>query len=135
MGILLKKQILLFSFFLLILLAGCGLETKTLADFYEKDLDDVTMIVILDGSTGHKKTIKDNKLIADFLSEIKDIKFIPEENQEKRDGFRYPLTLFQDDEETFQFGLTQVNKHYYYTEPNIYPIVDDFYKNIDVKDK
>ncbi|KYG32572.1 hypothetical protein [Bacillus gaemokensis] len=40
------------------------------------------------------------------------------------------FTLFQDDEETFQFGLAQVNGNYYYTEPDIHPIVDDCYKNL-----
>ena len=34
---------------------------------------------------------------------IKDIKFIQDENQEKRKGWRYSFTLFQDDEQTFQF--------------------------------
>ncbi|WP_088072704.1 hypothetical protein [Gottfriedia luciferensis] len=127
-----KPQLL--SLFLLTLLVGCGLETKTLTDFYKKDLDDVTKIVILDGSSGQKKTIKDKKLIDKFLTKIKDIKFIPEKNQEKRVGFRYLITLFQDNVKTFQFELTQVNENYYYTEPDIYPIVDDFYKKIDVKD-
>ncbi|WP_245827602.1 hypothetical protein [Paenisporosarcina indica] len=74
-------------------------------------------------------------MIKDFLKQIKDIKFIPEENQEKREGWRYSITLFQDDEQTFQFGLTEVNDHYYYTEPDIHPIVDDFYKNLDVQEE
>lgn len=129
-----KIKILIFSFILLFLLASCGLETKTLNDFYKKDLEDVTMIVILDGRTGNKKTIKDKKLIYDFLSEIKDIKFIPEKNQEKRKGFQYSITLFQNDVETFKFELNEVNGNYYYTKPDIYPIVDDFYKSIEVKD-
>jgi hypothetical protein len=33
---------------------------------------------------------------------IKDIKFIPDENQEKRKGLRYSITLFQDNEQTLQ---------------------------------
>lgn len=134
-GISLKNNLLLFLFFLIILLAGCGLETKTLPEFYEKDLNDVTKIAIVDGSTGYKKTITDNEVIKEFLGELKGIKFIPEENQGKRDGWRYSITLFQNDEQTFQFSLTEVNDNYYYTEPDIHPIVDDFYKNLKVKEK
>ncbi|MBO9129527.1 hypothetical protein [Bacillus sp. 165] len=129
-----KIKTLIFSFVFLFLLASCGLETKQLNDFYKKDLDDVTMIVILDGRTGNKKTIMDKKLISDFLSEIRDIQFIPEKNQEQRKGFQYSVILFQNDVETFKFELTQVNGIYYYTKPDIYPIVDDFYKRIDVRD-
>ncbi|MEH7355449.1 hypothetical protein V7150_18020 [Neobacillus drentensis] len=92
-------------------------------------------MVIFDGNSGYKKTVEDKKVIDNFLNKIKDIKFIPDENQELRDGFNYSITLFQDDEETFKFGLTQVNDHYYHTEPDIYPIVDDFYKNLNVQEK
>lgn len=122
-------------FFIAFALVGCGLETKTLSQFYEKDLDDVTKIVIVDGSTGYKKTVTENEVIKEFLGEIKDIKFIPDENQEKREGWRYSITLFQDDEQTFKFGLTEVNENYYYTEPDIHPIVEDFYENLDVQEK
>ena len=41
--------------FITFTLVGCGLETKTLPEFYEKDLDDVTKIVIVGGTTGYKK--------------------------------------------------------------------------------
>ena len=121
--------------FMVLILVGCELETKTLPDFYEKNLNDVTMIVIVDGSTGYRKTIADDVVIKEFLDELKGIKFIPEENQEKRDGWRYSITLFQDNEQTFQFELTEVNDNYYYTEPDIHPIVDDFYKNLDVQEE
>lgn len=95
-------------FFITFALVGCGLETKTLPKFYEKDLADVTKIVIVDGSTGYKKTVTENETIKKFLGEIKDIKFIPEENQGKRDGWPYSITLFQDNEQTLQFGLNEV---------------------------
>ncbi|MFD2804845.1 hypothetical protein ACFSYB_08250 [Litchfieldia salsa] len=111
------------------------LDTKTLIEFYEKDLQNVTKIVIVDGSTGYKKTIADHAVIEEFLGKVKDIKFIPEDNQEARDGWRYSITLSQDDEYTFQFELTTVNDTYYYTEPDIHPIVDHFYKAVDVKEE
>ncbi|MEB2300913.1 hypothetical protein LAV72_14940 [Lysinibacillus xylanilyticus] len=54
-----NAQKLLIPLFLFFLLAGCGLETKTLPEFYEEDLEDVTKITIIDGSTGYKKVIND----------------------------------------------------------------------------
>lgn len=128
-----KLQIPLFLLF--VLLTGCGLETKTLPEFYEKELNDVTEIQIVDGSTGAKKVINDKKMIDDFLSEIKDIKFIPEENQGDRSGFRYGIGLYQEGENTFSFTLNEVNDNYYYTEPDIHPIVEDFYKSLEIEEE
>lgn len=134
------KKIFCFLFVVLILV-GCSnfdtnsLDTKTLSEFYENDLQDISKILIVDGSTGYKKTIVDNADIKSFLGEIKDIKFIPEDNQKARDGWRYSITLSEDDKYTFQFGLTQVNDNYYYTEPDIHPIVDKFYKTVDVQEE
>lgn len=130
-----KKRSIFLAFFIMIFLVGCGLETKTLPEFYQKDISDVSKIVIGDGNTGYKKTFTDKKVIDDFLNKIKDIKFIPDENQEDRSGTNYSISLFEGDEKTFSFTLIQVNDHYYHTEPDIYPIVDDFYKHLNVKEE
>ncbi|MGM9949442.1 MAG: hypothetical protein ACI33P_04920 [Lysinibacillus sp.] len=119
--------------FLLVIVTGCSLETTTLPQFYEEDVKNVSKIVILDGSTGAQKTIEDKKAIDDFLNSIKDIQFIPDENQEPRDGFTYAITLHQDGKNPFTFGPTYVNDHYYHTEPDILPIIDDFYTNLELK--
>ena len=120
---------------ILLLLSGCGLETKTFEGFYEKDLNDVSKIGIVDGSTGYEVTTTDNEKIQDFINEIKSIKFVPDDNQEMRDGFRYSITFFENDEQTFQFGTTQINGNYYHTEPDIHPIVDDFFTTIELEEK
>ncbi|WP_051302515.1 hypothetical protein [Salibacterium aidingense] len=123
----------LFTLVILLPLVGCNLDTKTVAEFYEQDLSEVTKIVITNGNTGFEKTVTYNGDIESFLSDIKEVKFIPDENQENRSGFNYLITLFEDGEKTVQFGLTKVQGNYYHTEPDIYPIVDDFYKNLDVE--
>jgi hypothetical protein len=127
-----QKQMILLFF---LVLTGCSLESKTLSEFYEEDQKDVTKIELFDGSTGYKKVITDKNVVEDFLGMISDIKFKPEENQEDRVGFRYAITLFQEEEKTFSFTLNQVNDDYYYTEPDIHPIVDDFYKSLDVQEE
>ena len=121
------KLLYVFILLLITMLAGCGLETKTLPEFYDGDLGDVTKIMIVDGSTGHQKVVDDKGAVAEFLGEIKEIKFIPDKNQEKRVGWRYGVRFYEGDKETFQFSLNQVDGDYYYTQPDIFPIVDEFY--------
>jgi len=129
------QKLMLTLFLFIVLLTGCGLETKTFKEFYKNDLEDVTKIQVQDGSTGYSKTITDKKVIGEFLSEIKDVQFIPEENQEDRDGFLYAITLYEGEQMTFIFTENEVTDYYYYTEPDIYPIVDSFYKNLKVEEE
>ena len=129
------QKLMLTLFLFIVLLTGCGLETKTFKKFYKNDLEDVTKIQVQDGSTGYSKTITDKKVIGEFLSEIKDVQFIPEENQEDRDGFLYAITLYEGEQMTFIFTENEVTDYYYYTEPDIYPIVDSFYKNLKVEEE
>lgn len=124
------QKLMLALFLFIFLLTGCGLETKTLTEFYKNDLEDVTKIQVQDGGTGYSKITTDKKVIDEFLSEIKGVQFIPEENQEDRAGFLYSITLYEDEQMTFIFTENEVTDFYYYTEPDIYPIVDSFYKNI-----
>ncbi|WP_243299476.1 hypothetical protein [Bacillus litorisediminis] len=88
---------------LIMILSTFRLETKTLEQFYKGDLNDVTEIRILDGNSGYSKTVTDEKLVKAFLNKIKDIKFIPVENQEQRNGFNYAISLYVNDEATFHF--------------------------------
>lgn len=121
------KKIITLSLLLTLTLAGCGLETKTLDEFYPNNLDDVTQIVIVDGRSGKEKTETNKESIKGFIKEIEDIKFIPKESQEPREGWLYSIKLYSDKEEIFQFGPTKINENYYHTEPDIYPVIDDFY--------
>ena len=77
------QKLMLLLFIFIVLLTGCGLETKTLTEFYKNELEDVTKIQIHDGSTGSIETAKskiitDEKVIYEFLSDIYYIQFIPE---------------------------------------------------------
>ena len=110
-------------------IAACQSEPLTLNDFYQKSIEDVTKIEIIDGSTGDKKVVNDKQIIDDLLYQIKEIKFIPDENHEKRTGYLYNVTLFQG-KESFSISSNQIDDIYYFTEPNIEPILQDFYKNL-----
>jgi len=115
--------------YLCLFLAACQSEPLTLNDFYQKSIEDVTKIEIIDGSTGDKKVVNDKQIIDDLLYQIKEIKFIPDENQKKRTGYLYNVTLYQGNE-SFSISSNQVDDIYYFTEPNIEPILQDFYKNL-----
>ncbi|MBW3110247.1 hypothetical protein KYJ26_00115 [Bacillus sp. MCCB 382] len=120
---------------ILFVLAGCGLKTQTFSEFYPRDLDDVTKITLVDGSTGNKKIMTNQEVIKKFLNQIKDITFTPDDNQEERTGWRYSITLYQEGERTFQFTLTEIEEHYYHSKPDIFPIVDDFYEKIEMTEE
>ncbi len=115
------------SLLFLILFSGCGLKTKTLEEFYNDDLYEVSKITIVDGNTGESVTNTDREQIRLLIDNILDIKFIPEEDQSKRDGFNYSIIFYRDGEETFQFGMTEINGNYYQTNPDMMPIIDEFY--------
>ena len=114
------------------LLTACSAKTQSLEAFYkEAGIENVDKIVILDGSTGYKKTLTDMKQINEFLALIKDIEFSPQDNQEQRDGFLYSIKLYEG-EAQFNFSLNQIGDTYYNTEPNIDPIVDGYYKSLEI---
>ncbi|MDX8360415.1 hypothetical protein [Cytobacillus sp. IB215316] len=109
-------------------------QTKTLMQLYEHQLSKVSTVTIVDGSTGYKKTVIDQQVIDAFLENIQYVKFIPDENQELRDGFRYAITLYEMEDVTFNFSLTKVDGVYDHTEPDMFPIVDEFYNRVNIEE-
>ncbi|WP_332647348.1 hypothetical protein [Lysinibacillus sp. 54212] len=110
-------------------------KTQSLEEFYkDADIENIDKITIQDGSTGASKTLTGSEQIDEFIALIKDIEFSPQDNQEKRNGWRYGITMF-DGEKTFQFTLGEINDTYYDTSPDIQPIVDKYYKGLDIKEE
>ena len=124
-----RKNVFILLVILISLLTGCGLETETFSELYNKNLGEVTEIVILDGTTGREKTIAEKAEVERFLEDVKHIKFIPNEDQTSVVGYRYRITLFKDQAKTFETDLREVNNHQYHTEPDMFPIVDDYFMN------
>ncbi|WP_234703399.1 hypothetical protein [Metabacillus indicus] len=115
---------------IVVFLSGCSMEPKYLTEFYTGTLDEVTKAVITDGSSGYRKTISDQKEIKELMNRMQNVTFIQEENQEDRSGFRYAITFFEGEIQTFQFTINEVDGTYYQTEPDLYPLIDDFYKKL-----
>ncbi|QGM29329.1 hypothetical protein GI482_02490 [Bacillus sp. N3536] len=127
------KRILLTIVFT-IFFTGCGLETLTIEDYYKNDLEEVSEIEVFDGSYGSSRTTTNKKEIQSFIKEVKDIKFIPDEDQSERDGFIYSITFYEGDKVTLQFGLNQIGDAYYNTEPDIEPIVEELFNSMSEQD-
>lgn len=131
-----KKSLFLTLLLSLFLVSACtNGKTQSLEEFYRNEkIENVDKVIIQDGSTGASKTITKQEQMDEFLSLIKDIEFTPQDHQEKREGWRYGVALF-DGEREFKFTLSEIGHTYYDSNPDIYPIVDDFYKNLDVPEE
>lgn len=130
-----KKTFFMTLFVTLLLLSACTKEstngkTQLLEAFYKNaKIEHVDKVIIQDGSTGASKTITKQEDISGCLSLIKEIRFTPQENQEERVGWRYAIALF-DGEKEFKFTLNHIDNTYYDSTPDIYPIVENYYKQL-----
>lgn len=120
----------LLALLFLVSLTGCGPETTSIEELYNGNLDKVTKINVIDGNTGEIASTKEKDQIQAFINEIKDVKFIRDNDQSKRDGFNYSITFYQGDDQKLQFGLNQIDDDYYHTEPDIKPTIEQFYEDI-----
>jgi hypothetical protein len=126
--ILLKKCFVLLWILVLLSLSACSAKTQSLQMFYEdEDINNIDKIVIMDGSSGSVKTITEQEQIDEFLNLINDIEFSPQEDQSKREGWRYSVTLYEG-ENKFGFTLNQIGEIYYDLNPDIFSIVNEYYK-------
>ncbi|RPJ94040.1 hypothetical protein CW357_17475 [Rummeliibacillus sp. TYF005] len=128
-----KKSLFLMLLVSLFILSACtNGKTQSLESFYkDAKIENVDKVIIQDGSTGASKTITNQEQIGEFLTLIKEIEFTPQENQEKRKGWRYGITLF-DGEKEFKFTLNQIDNTYYDSNPDTHPIVDNYYKQLEI---
>ncbi|MFT9820309.1 hypothetical protein [Lysinibacillus sp. NPDC056185] len=128
-----KRFLFLILLVSLFLVSACtNGKTQSLEAFYkDAKIESIDKVIIQDGSMGASKTITKQDQINEFISLIKDIKFTPQDNQEKRVGWRYGITLF-DSERKFYFTLSEIDNTYYDSNPDIYPIVENYYKLLEI---
>ncbi|MCH7323306.1 membrane lipoprotein lipid attachment site-containing protein [Solibacillus sp. MA9] len=127
---------IVFVLLIVFLLTSCGTpKVQTFETYFnESGMVEIEKLVIQDGSTGYSKTTTDSQQIEQLLNLIKPIQVIPEKNQEDRTGWRYMITLFQD-EKLYSFTLNKIEEIYYHTKQDIHPIVDEYYKALDIEGK
>lgn len=105
-------------------------KTQSLEQFYkDSKIKNIDKLLIRDGSTGASKTVTEEKQIDEFITLTKGIIFTPLKNQERREGWSYEITLY-DGENQFLFYLHYFDGVYYDSNPDILPIVDNYYKEL-----
>ena len=131
-----KKSLILILMLSFLIMSACtGGKTQSLEEFYkDAKIGNIDKVIIQDGTTGASKVITEQEQIDEFLSLTKDIEFTPQDNQEKRVGWRYSITLF-DNEREFKFTLSEIEDTYYDTNPDIHPVVDNYYKQLEIEEK
>ncbi|MDW0113259.1 hypothetical protein QT711_08665 [Sporosarcina saromensis] len=131
-----KNDVLAILLLSLCLLSACSdAKTQKLEAFFkDANIEHVDKVIIQDGSTGYSKEMVDEQQIDDFLSRVKYIEYSPQENQEGSVGWRYAITLI-DGQTEFKFTLHQIGDTYYDTNPDIHPIVDTYYKELEREEK
>ncbi|TSI05767.1 hypothetical protein [Lysinibacillus sp. BW-2-10] len=131
-----NKSLFLILLLSLLVVSACTNEkTQTLEKFYkDAKIENVDKVIIQDGATGFTKTITNQEQIGEFLSLIKDIEFTPQNNQEEREGWRYGIAIV-DGEKEFKFTLSEIDSTYYDSSPDIYPIVDHYYKQLEIEER
>ena len=110
---------------LLLMIIVCGCQSKSensnpnqlnsisLTKIYPGDISNVNKVELLDGSTGEKKTIVDERIIQEWLNKMKEIELIPEDNQEQRTGYTFGITLFENEKNIFGFIPNEISNVYY----------------------
>ena len=107
-------------------------KTQALEQFYsDSEIKNIDKILIRDGGTGASKTVTEQKQIDEFVTLIKDIIFTPQDNQERSEGWSYEITLYDGDKQ-FLFYLHYIDGVYYDSSPDILPIVDNYYKQLEI---
>lgn len=130
-----KKHLFLMLLICLLLLSACSNgKTQSLVEFYkDANIENVDKVIIQDGSTGYSKTITNQEQIGGFLTLINEIELTPQDNQRDAKGWSYGIILY-DDENEFLF-TNQIDNTYYDSNPEIYPILENYYKKIDIKEE
>lgn len=107
-------------------------KTQSLEQFYsDSEIKHIDKILIRDGGTGASKTVTEQKQIDEFITLVKDIIFTPQDNQERSAGWSYEITLYDGDNQ-FLFYSHYVDGVYYDSNPDILPILDTYYKQLNI---
>ncbi|RIX60292.1 hypothetical protein D3P08_01610 [Paenibacillus nanensis] len=121
------------SILILLLISACSQSNNTtskkLSEFYPGEIQNVDQVEITNGSSGERKSFKNKENISEWLESIKDVTFRIDQEQEKRDGFRYSVKLFESGENKLSFSTNTINDRQYITDDNFYESIKEFFEN------
>lgn len=124
-------------FFVLLFFTACqnnqeqpkNLKPMLFTEIYQGDLSKVDKLSIRSGSTGELRIITDKEKIDQWLNSIKDIRFVPDSNQEGRSGWRYGITLYEGENEVFQFTPHQIKDVYYIADEKVIKSMEELFNS------
>ncbi|HDR8170435.1 hypothetical protein ACQVPW_07790 [Bacillus cereus] len=99
----------------LLLLASCQQKTMTFQEIFP--VKHITKLEITKGN-GEKKIITDETKINNWLKKVKETKFNPKKNQEKRVGYLYAVKMYDREKEIGSFTTSKINDYYYERNTN-----------------
>lgn len=99
----------------------------TIAEVYPGNIMDVTMIELIDGSSGARVQLENKDEIDHLLNNIKDLVLEPDRNQEERTGYIYRLALYEGDELMLDFLPTVFDQTYYLFNEQLHGILQELY--------
>ncbi|QOY38409.1 hypothetical protein AWH56_013255 [Anaerobacillus isosaccharinicus] len=102
-------------------------QTKTFAKMYPAELADVTQLEIRRGD-GEVKMITDLQLIGNLFQKIRDLPFVPDEDQEGGVGFLYAVKIYEQSELTFTFTTNKINGYYYKSNEIVNSALEQLFK-------
>lgn len=123
---------------IIIVVVGAGCQGKhaadsamlapvTLEQLYDADLSAVDYMEIRNGSTGELQKIEDKSAIAAFIAQARAIQLTPEPDQQDRTGFRYSVSLYEQQQLKISFTPTLIAGHYYRSNAEFYQAIEAAY--------
>lgn len=102
-------------------------QTKTFAQMYPAELADVTQLEIRRGD-GEIIMITDLQLIRNLFQQIKDLPFVPDEDQDGAVGFLYDVKIYEQNELTFSFTTNKINGYYYKSNEKVNSALEQLFE-------
>lgn len=129
-----KFKALLMIFWVLTLLIACQNESLTdkestasnselhLSDVYTSSFEDVSEVVIVDGTSGETTIISEKDEIKTFMSELQKMQLEEIQLDDEREGYLWMVILKSGNEE-FQLNNYKIGDRYFNTNPEFNDIV------------
>ncbi|MCM3128179.1 MULTISPECIES: hypothetical protein [unclassified Paenibacillus] len=129
-----------FMILCLLLLTACQAEPvqpplrTTLSELYPGIISNADRIRLIDGSSGHRIWINDSVEVQEWINQIKDVEWVPEEPQEGAVGNIYRMELYEGEDMKLKFTPQQMDRIYYVSDPKFMESVNSLFEEKFEKD-
>jgi len=127
-----RNNVIIMLVAILLLMTGCtSAEYKptTLGKEYPGNIEQVTKVTIVSGSTGGGKDYTEPDMIIPWIEKVKDIVWEPDPNQEARDGFLFSIYLYEGNKRTFACSLGSIGSAYYVVDQQMLELTEQLFED------